>query len=109
MRQVFLLSGTDDQSINFENQDALPLSDRLWFELETRFPLAQSQNKNSFSISAKQALEFLRDFYARYELSQPQRRVRLRFEENLARLVSTQLIQFVIAEVSEHRSRRKLS
>ena len=108
MRQVFLLIGPD-QSVNFENQDALPLSERIWVELEKRFPSAQSKDKNSFSISSAQALELLHDFYARYELSQPQRRVRSRFEKNLTELSPDQSVQFVIAEVSEHRSRRKPS
>ena len=108
MRQVFLLSAVN-QSVNLENQDALPLSDRLWYELETRFPCAQSPNKAFFSLSATQALELFRDFYARYELSQPQRRVRLRLEDKLVEMVPDQVVQFIIAEVSEHRNRRKLS
>ncbi len=106
MRQVFLVADSD-QPGNFENHDALPMSDRLLAELQARFKPAQDQN--TFTVSVNEALSFLRDFYAHYELSQPQRRVYLRFEKILAGIPSVQMVQFAAAEVSEHRSRRNLN
>ncbi len=83
------------------------MSAKLLAELEAHLKPAQNQNK--FHIPAGEALVFLRDFYAQYELSQPQRRVRLRFEKVLEGIPSGQTVQFAVAEVSEHRSRRNLN
>lgn len=106
MRQVFLITDSE-QAVSFENQDALPISEKLLTEWEAFFKPVE--DKIIFNISAGEALGLLRGFYSRYELSQPQRRVRARFEKILAETPSGQAVRFVAAEVSERRSRRHLT
>lgn len=106
MKQVFL-SIPDSSSLDFEQEDGLPVSQYLLLELTTSFPEAlKAQDPLAFVMTASRALVFLRDFYSRYELSQPQRRVKARFEKILAELPENQEIGFVAADVSERRSRR---
>lgn len=104
MRQVFLLSSEPVQ--DFQNQDGFPVSEKLWPELTAAFLSYRTEAPDVFRIPASAALKFLSDFYARYELSQPQRRILRRLEQILGALLPGQLAGFIFAEVSEHRSRR---
>lgn len=106
MKQVFLISPAA-REIDLEAEDALPVSERLISELGARFQGIQSEDRSLYSIPAAQAAEFLRQFYSRYELSQPQRRVWRRLEQALCGLSPDQNAEFVVTEVSAHRSRRK--
>jgi len=106
MLQVFLSLVKTGPS-GFENEDGFPVSDRLWGELKTRFLTEpQSGEERCFSLTVKEARAFLEVFYSRYELSQPQRRIRARFEKILAEISPENQVWFVAEEVSEHRSRK---
>ncbi len=105
MLQVFLSCSSQKLS-GFENEDGFPVSERLLSELNRRFPEANKAGDSFYTMGAGQALTFLRDFYDRYELSQPQRRIWARFEKVLAENLSESPVWFVAADVSEHRSRK---
>ena len=108
MQLVFLLT-TESEFLDLETSDGLPVSEHLLFEINATFPKERFSEKSTGVLSAGQALQFLRDFYSRYELSQPQRRIQLKLDQTLANLATDQRVRFVVEEVSEHRSRRKTS
>ncbi len=106
MQQVYLLT-TSTEEFDFENFDALPVSEHLLKELSIQFATKFSASNGLIAeLTVSAALEFLGDFYARYELSQPQRRVKQRWEQLLKGLDAKQTVKFVAVEVSQHRSRR---
>ena len=106
MLQVFL-SLAELSSACFENEDGFPVSDRLWSELKTHFSITSELSESRrFSLTAEAARSFLVNFYSRYELSQPQQRIRARFEKVLAEISPESQVWFVAEEVSEHRSRK---
>lgn len=106
MRQVFLVL-KNQATLSFEERDGLPVSEKLMMELTERFSNQVQINESlEWHVSAEAALLFLNEFYARYELSQPQRRIRKRAEQILSQTRSDETVRFVAADVSEHRSRR---
>jgi hypothetical protein len=110
MRQALLfsheeiLAGLSETEI--ENQDALPVSDKLLPELESRWCFSETENPNIFFAAPEELLHFLREFYSRYELSQPQRRLWKRFENFLATRSPGDMVGVVRADVFSRRSRR---
>ena len=106
MLQVFLLTEPGENPA-FEDLTALPAANHLIPALETSGISSQKNGSHhEYLFSPARALTFLRDFYAQYELSQPQRRVRLRFEKKLSEFKTDQPVRFVVADVSAHQSRR---
>ena len=105
MRQVFLF--TSDAVPDFQNEDGFPISEKLWPELMSRFAVAPVETSDVLRIEAETALKFLSEFYFRYELSQPQRRILRRLEQVLGAVSPKKSVGFAAAEVSEHRSRRE--
>jgi len=106
VRQVFLF--TSDTVPDFQSEDGFPVSEKLWSELMSRFASARAENSDIFQIPAEPALKFLSEFYSRYELSQPQRRILRRLEQVVGGVSPEKTVGFAVAEVSEHRSRRAL-
>jgi len=105
VRQVFLF--TSDTVPDFQNEDGFPVSGKLWPELISQFASEHAATSDSLHISAEAALKFLSEFYSRYELSQPQRRILHRMEQVLSGVSPEKSVGFALAEVSEHRSRRQ--
>jgi len=107
MLQVFL-SLDGNKFSGFENEDGFPVSERLLPELKARFSEWKCGDTAAFccAVTAEQALAVMRDFYDRYALSQPQRRIRSRYEKILAGILPDNEVWFMAADVSEHRSRK---
>jgi len=106
VRQVFLF--TSDAVTDFQNEDGFPVSEKLWPDLMSRFASQYASTSDTLRIPAELALKFLSEFYSRYELSQPQRRILRRLEQILGTLPPAQPAGFALTEVSERRSRRAL-
>ena len=104
MQQVFVFSEKEEVA-HFDKIDGLPVSNYLWPYLLTHFPQNLKDSRVfKFSVAASHAL--LKEFYSKYELSQPQRRIRLRVENYLSKLSPEQTVQLIVVEVPEQRSRK---
>ncbi len=106
MQQVYVFLEAEEVA-HCDKMDGLPVSNYLWPYLLTHFPQNLKDN-NVFKFSATAAHAFLKEFYSKYELSQPQRRIRLRVENYLCKLSPDQIVQLAVIEVPEQRSRRNL-
>ena len=104
MRQFFIFSEAE-RTVDFDAQDGLPVSNYLELYLFTHFSQNLKDN-NRFDFSAATAIALLKEFYSKYELSQPQRRIRLRVENYLSKLSPEQTVQLIAVEVPEQRSRK---
>lgn len=107
MRQLFIQT-SEASTAGFENQDAFPVSERLISEFETRFLSVEQDGQTVFKSAAPPILSFLNDFYAQYELAEPQRRVLQRLERILRAQDPAQPIGLIAVDVSAHRSRRQI-
>lgn len=87
--------------------DGLPVSEFLWPEIRLHFS-GQFPNQPLKPACAAEVLQFLRAFYDRYELSQPQRRIWLRHEKKLAELKAESPVKIIAEDVSANRSRRMI-
>lgn len=100
---VFLLPENDSGS-GLEEKDMLPVSDRLLSKIQKNF--RQSSIPFHVSAPASEILSFLREFYERFSLSIPQRRIWKKYSDFLAAAPEGGRASLAAAEVPERRSRR---